>query len=228
MIFALPDGSPIDPDTLSRNWLNNTLGDRPGDQSTQSAPSPCFELDLGRDRILAVSRRLGHANAAITLGVYGHLCSNVDSRASQALEAMFARSRACRQKTKPRAMTKSHLTPEQRFKQLFNLSLDKSATSKRAEAAERKWEEWLKRHDKTRLDFPEILADVVEHDKPAKALIRLRIRATTARRAQGGARIRRPKAQSRHPDRAVRAPLSGHERAHARRLSAVDRRDPRL
>ncbi len=66
-------------------------------------------------------------------------------------------------------MTKSHLTPEQRFKQLFNLSLDKSATPKEREAAERKWEEWLKRHDKTRLDIPEILADAVEHDKAAKA-----------------------------------------------------------
>ena len=25
LIFAMPDGSPLEPDTLSRNWMNNTL-----------------------------------------------------------------------------------------------------------------------------------------------------------------------------------------------------------
>jgi hypothetical protein len=64
-------------------------------------------------------------------------------------------------------MPKSRLTPEQRFKQLFNLSLDESTTQREREAAERKWREWLKRYDKKPIDIPEILADAVKHDKAA-------------------------------------------------------------
>ena len=40
--------------------------------------------------VLTVSRRLGHATPAITLGVYGHLFSNTDARAAEATEALFA------------------------------------------------------------------------------------------------------------------------------------------
>jgi integrase len=41
--------------------------------------------------VLTVSRRLGHANAAITLGVYGHLFANTDSRAAEVTEALFSK-----------------------------------------------------------------------------------------------------------------------------------------
>jgi nitrite reductase/ring-hydroxylating ferredoxin subunit len=43
--------------------------------------------------ILTVSRRLGHANPTITLGVYGHLYGNTDDRAAQAIDAMLSRTR---------------------------------------------------------------------------------------------------------------------------------------
>ena len=43
--------------------------------------------------ILMVSRRLGHANPTITLGVYGHLYGNTDDRAAQAIDAMLSRTR---------------------------------------------------------------------------------------------------------------------------------------
>jgi len=43
--------------------------------------------------VLTVSRRLGHANATITLNVYGHLYPNADDKANEAIEAMFARTR---------------------------------------------------------------------------------------------------------------------------------------
>jgi integrase len=41
--------------------------------------------------VLTVSRRLGHASAAITLGTYGHLFANTDSRAAEVTEALFSK-----------------------------------------------------------------------------------------------------------------------------------------
>lgn len=39
--------------------------------------------------VLTVSRRLGHGSPTITLGVYGHLFINTDTRAAQALDSAF-------------------------------------------------------------------------------------------------------------------------------------------
>jgi integrase len=44
--------------------------------------------------VLTISRRLGHGSPAITLGVYGHLFSNTDDRAAQAVEPVFAKARS--------------------------------------------------------------------------------------------------------------------------------------
>jgi len=44
--------------------------------------------------VLTISRRLGHANPTITLGVYGHLFSNTDARAAEIMEACFAKVRS--------------------------------------------------------------------------------------------------------------------------------------
>jgi integrase len=41
--------------------------------------------------ILTISRRLGHASAAITLRVYGHLFANTDARAAEIMEEAFAK-----------------------------------------------------------------------------------------------------------------------------------------
>jgi integrase len=41
--------------------------------------------------VLTISRRIGHANAAITLRAYGHLFNNTDSRAAEIMEATFAK-----------------------------------------------------------------------------------------------------------------------------------------
>jgi integrase len=43
--------------------------------------------------VLTISRRLGHASAAITLRVYGHLFANTDERAAEILEKVFAKVR---------------------------------------------------------------------------------------------------------------------------------------
>lgn len=39
--------------------------------------------------VLTVSRRLGHANASITLNVYGHLIERNEDKAAAALDAAF-------------------------------------------------------------------------------------------------------------------------------------------
>jgi len=43
--------------------------------------------------VLTISRRIGHASPAITLGVYGHMFRNTDGRAAEIMEAAFARMR---------------------------------------------------------------------------------------------------------------------------------------
>ena len=43
--------------------------------------------------ILTISRRLGHASAAITLRIYGHLFTNTDARAAEIMELAFAKMR---------------------------------------------------------------------------------------------------------------------------------------
>ena len=39
--------------------------------------------------ILTISRRLGHAQASITLDVYGHLTEGADAAAAKAIEGML-------------------------------------------------------------------------------------------------------------------------------------------
>jgi len=46
-------------------------------------------IGAGMD-ILTISRRLGHASAAITLRVHGHLFTNTNARAAEIMEAAFA------------------------------------------------------------------------------------------------------------------------------------------
>ena len=96
LIFAMADGSPLEPDTLSRNWLNNTLAatGRPINLHALRHHHASSLIRAGVD-VLTLSRRLGHANAAITLRVYGHLYPNTDDKALQAIEAMFARVSSC-------------------------------------------------------------------------------------------------------------------------------------
>ena len=49
------------------------------------------ELIAGGVDILTISRRIGHANAAITLEVYGHMCRNTDEGAAKVMEMAFAK-----------------------------------------------------------------------------------------------------------------------------------------
>jgi integrase len=44
--------------------------------------------------VLTISRRIGHASAAITLNVYSHMFSDTDTRAAEIMEAAFAKIRS--------------------------------------------------------------------------------------------------------------------------------------
>jgi integrase len=48
-------------------------------------------LIAGGVDILTISRRIGHASAAITLDVYGHMCRNTDEGAADVMETALAR-----------------------------------------------------------------------------------------------------------------------------------------
>jgi integrase len=87
----MADGSPYRPNTLSRDWLRATAAW--GGRLTGTAWGTTTPHAAGID-ILTISRRLGHANPSITLGVYGHLYPNTDDRAAQVIEARSARVRA--------------------------------------------------------------------------------------------------------------------------------------
>jgi integrase len=90
-IFAMADGSPLKPNTLSRNWLRSTgaVG-RPINLHSLRHHHASNLIAAGLD-VLTVSRRLGHGSPTITLSVYGHLYPRADDRAAQAIEAMFDR-----------------------------------------------------------------------------------------------------------------------------------------
>jgi hypothetical protein len=62
---------------------------------------------------------------------------------------------------------KRKTTAEQRFAQIFAVFMDKNAPQEERDAAERKIDEWLKRHGKTRADIGEILTQARRDDAAA-------------------------------------------------------------
>jgi integrase len=94
LIFAMPDGSPCNPDTLSKDWLCATTAaaGRPINLHSLRHHHASVLIASGVD-ILALSRRLGHANPITSLNIYGHLYPSAADKATQAVEAMFARVR---------------------------------------------------------------------------------------------------------------------------------------
>ena len=90
-MFARPDGSPYPPDTLSRDWWRavNALS-LPQIMFHALRHSHASALIAASLDVVAVSRRLGHGSAAITLNVYAHAFNKTDAAAAQAIEAAMA------------------------------------------------------------------------------------------------------------------------------------------
>jgi integrase len=91
LVFARWDGSTRSPHWLTQKWalkmgalkIDCTLH---GLRHTHVSQLIAAGMD-----VLTISRRIGHASPTITLGVYGHLFSNTDSRAAEIMEATFSR-----------------------------------------------------------------------------------------------------------------------------------------
>ena len=93
LVFARWDGKLRSPHWLSQKFAQAmaTLGidcTLHGLRHTHVSQLIAAGLD-----VVTVSRRIGHASAAITLDVYAHMLKNTDTRAAEIMEATFARVR---------------------------------------------------------------------------------------------------------------------------------------
>ena len=92
LVFCRPDGSPMSPDNLSRDWIRTC--------KALSLPEVMFHalrhthvsalIAAGLD-VVAISRRIGHSKPTVTLNTYGHLFKNTDAAAAAAIEATLSR-----------------------------------------------------------------------------------------------------------------------------------------
>jgi integrase len=86
LVFARADASPHPPDNLSRDWRRTVV--------TLNLPRVSFHalrhshvsalIAAGLD-VVTISRRIGHANPAVTLATYAHVFAEADKDASAAL-----------------------------------------------------------------------------------------------------------------------------------------------
>jgi integrase len=91
LVFTDAVDAPLKPNAVTNEWIRATaaIGRSIGLHALRHTHASQL-IAAGVD-ILAVSRRLGHANASITLNIYGHLLHDTDDRAAGAIEEMFAR-----------------------------------------------------------------------------------------------------------------------------------------
>ena len=92
LVFCGPEGGPMSPDKLSRDWSRLVV--------SRKLPKVSFHalrhthvsilIDEGLD-VLSVSRRIGHGSPALTLKVYSHLFSCKDDRAVAAISRALRR-----------------------------------------------------------------------------------------------------------------------------------------
>src|SRR5262249_21052998 len=102
LVFPAWNNQPLMPNTLSREWSRAVaaIGGRRISLHALRHTHASSLIAAGVD-ILTVSRRLGHANPTITLGVYGHLYGNTLDHAAQAIDAMLSRARTEKAQNSP-------------------------------------------------------------------------------------------------------------------------------
>jgi integrase len=91
LVFARDDGSPRPPDSLTADWAR-TLRMLKLPIVTLHALRHTHVSQLiasGLD-VVTVSRRIGHSNPTVTLGVYSHLFDNTDERAAGVVETAIS------------------------------------------------------------------------------------------------------------------------------------------
>jgi integrase len=91
LVFSKWDGSTRSPHWLTQNFAL-AMDDLKIDCTLHALRHTHVSqlIAAGMD-VLTISRRLGHASAAITLKVYGHLFANTDAMAAEILEETFAK-----------------------------------------------------------------------------------------------------------------------------------------
>src|SRR5262249_36096205 len=86
-VFSTIEGEPLSPDNLSRDWRRGCASKKLPQGSVHALRHTHASMLIasGVD-ILAVSRRLGHSKASITLDTYGHMYRGADAAAAKAIE----------------------------------------------------------------------------------------------------------------------------------------------
>jgi len=90
LLFAQPDGSPMRPNQLSWLWRSACKSlklPRVSFHALRHTHASAL-IAAGLD-VVAISRRLGHANPTVTLNIYGHLFKKDDSAAAMAIDAVM-------------------------------------------------------------------------------------------------------------------------------------------
>jgi integrase len=91
LVFARPDANPWPPDSLTADWaLTVRLLKLPKVTLHALRHTHVSQLIAAGLDVVTVSRRIGHSNPTVTLGVYAHLFGNTDDRAAAAVETALA------------------------------------------------------------------------------------------------------------------------------------------
>jgi integrase len=85
LIFSTTEGALLRPRNITKAW-SRVMPDRPFHSLRHAHAS--LLINSGVD-VIAVSRRLGHANPSITLNTYGHLIEGADAAAAKAIEGVL-------------------------------------------------------------------------------------------------------------------------------------------
>ena len=94
LVFCNPDGSPMSPDDLSRDWARACKGlGLPKVTFHALRQHSCSALIAAGLDVIAISRRIGHSSPTVTLNTYGYLFANSDAAAALAIEAAMRTTR---------------------------------------------------------------------------------------------------------------------------------------
>jgi integrase len=90
LVFARYDGRPRVPFSITRDFAVALKRLGIGGRTLHSLRHTHVSqlIAAGMD-VLTISRRIGHASAAITLGIYGHMIAGQDARAAEITQALF-------------------------------------------------------------------------------------------------------------------------------------------
>jgi len=92
-VFPAIDGSVRRPDVLTQAWARAVERKLPDVTLHALRHTRVSQLIAARLDVVTISKRIGHADPAVTLRVYGHLSRTRDDRAADAVAASFRRVR---------------------------------------------------------------------------------------------------------------------------------------